>query len=1407
MSKIKQRLAALALSVITMLSSVPTAPTSAAETEALSTNVTCPFRQDVTFEAGGVSGVTSSSYRIPSMITLKDGTIVAAADIRWDTTYDGGGLDTLVASSDDGGVTWSYTAANYLGDNGNKYDGKNSTCFIDPCLNVDKEGETVYMLVDLYPYGVALNGSGNTAPSKNVGFNDDGYLLLSNNNHGNYSFYLKGNLIYNLYDEPIANYTVDEYFNLYYNGGTNPVGNLFYSDSPYRVVRTGFLYLTSSSDGGKSWSAPKLLNLKSDSEQVCLVGPGRGVTMSDGTMIFPVYSFNGSTDSQRMGFIYSKDGEDWKRVDSSVSWSSEAAVVEVGTGTLRFFYRNGTSRLCYVDYDMTSKRWSSVTTTTFVTNSNTQLSAITYSKTSDGKQVILVSCPTGPNGNGSTSSAIDGRRNGCIFAFTVDPSTNELQYLKTIQVNDNNEYFMYSCLTERSDGSVAILYEGSSNYAMNLKVFSKEDIGISSSDEGGNEGGVTPSPDDPNADYIINLDIGESITVSPSDDENIGTAGSFTSNDGNVTYTVEHLSADSTYKVDTDGINSGNQYLIVTGTNYAVSTSSSSTNDWNTTSLPLSRVYFNGTETNYLWTITETTGGYYIQNPNGQYMTINKYLTGTQSGSNHTVTVSYTPSVCDITPAGNGYMVFANDSLVGLNNAGGDNITALGWETATNTIWTFYQLVNQGGTNVTFTGESITDGTYITIGDVTYKIIVNPAESSKSVFAANGVQKTLDPISDLDIADKGYTVSYTVDQDEDSVITSISNGVITTHDSNSGVAIITATVTDSNGVVIGTVTYTLSVSVVEITETRNLYMSVDHSATLSGLTGDMIDTELDTSIATVTYNNGTLTALGVTEGSTSVIIGTVLVNLYVNPANRDNIDLNVSVRINVDTIEHCTIYYALNGGELHKIESLGMLMQQNYTDGVNIMFFAVPDEGYALTVMGATKSAGQYYTISNGVLNDGSDSDAWPFNSPSQTTIPSSESNSAWKSGHGYINSLIQGNMTISQMRDMFTRAIALGADGTNTFTRNNNSSLDTDLVFKAEKLPTLTKEITKYTRDGVTQDYTEDVKLMFGDVLTYQFTITSTSTNVEFTDIVLDDSIIGYENNLEDDLLNTAGTYTYEATYTIKQADVALYTGGTFVNNAKLTYKYKSNYSSGSYGGNASDSAACEIINLITYAWEEGTPEAIVNNVDGRFTLPDTDYYSGTEAFNTKVYTGETEYVVENGKWVLNEYWGIDWNGVRYYYYKYSVENTIQPAVGSRSFVFYGKWEFIPNDVDLTIKKVGYSEYEEIDPNQTFLFKVTGGGVDLTVAVHGDSHITINGLKVGETYTVTEVTDWSWRYELDSWSFTADGGEAIVGDNNGAEITLGHTANKITFTNTREKDLWLDGDSFIVNIFKQIND
>ena len=81
-------------------------------------------------------------------------------------------------------------------------------------------------------------------------------------------------------------YTVDAHFNITGTDGTNT--NLFFADSPFKPVRTGFLYLTTSTDKGKSWSAPTLLDLKTSSEMVCLVAPGRGLVTANGTIVFPV---------------------------------------------------------------------------------------------------------------------------------------------------------------------------------------------------------------------------------------------------------------------------------------------------------------------------------------------------------------------------------------------------------------------------------------------------------------------------------------------------------------------------------------------------------------------------------------------------------------------------------------------------------------------------------------------------------------------------------------------------------------------------------------------------------------------------------------------------------------------------------------------------------------------------------------------------------------------------------------------------------------------------------------------------------------------------------------------------------------------------------------------------------------
>ena len=81
-------------------------------------------------------------------------------------------------------------------------------------------------------------------------------------------------------------------------------------------------------------------------------------------------------------------------------------------------------------------------------------------------------------------------------------------------------------------------------------------------------------------------------------------------------------------------------------------------------------------------------------------------------------------------------------------------------------------------------------------------------------------------------------------------------------------------------------------------------------------------------------------------------------------------------------------------------------------------------------------------------------------------------------------------------------------------------------------------------------------------------------------------------------------------------------------------------------------------------------------------------------------------------------------------------------------------------------------------------MFKVTGpNNFNMTVVINGVGSVTIKDLLIG-TYTVTELTDWSWRYTTDSAVKSVD------------------LANQrsVTFTNTRINQYWLDGDSYCRN-------
>lgn len=431
--------------------------------------------------AKGTAG--SNSFRIPALITLDSGRVVAAADARWNSNVDGGGFDTIVSYSDDNGKSWHYSFVNYLGDNGNKYDGKNSTCFIDPSLATD--GKKVWMLCDLFPYGVALNGDKDVSPQKKAGFDSKGNLLLSNDNHESYNYHLnlKDFKIYNnITNETVDEYTVDTHFNIK-NADKTLDTNLFFKDSPYKVQRTGYLYLVSSEDGCETFSAPTLLPLKKEAEEAYLVSPGRGLYTKNGNIIFPCYYYrSGGSVTEKTSFIYSTDnGESWQRNNGMKvnTNSSESTIIELPNGNLRFFYRHYSStKLKYIDAEFSpdtfTYNWKNEVETDIIVNSNTQMSAIMYSSPINNKPVFFLTCPTGPDEQGSASSKGESyskggqRLNGKIFVgFLNNDNDNTVEWLTNpLRVGEYNSEFMYSCITElkkdgngKKNGDIALLYE------------------------------------------------------------------------------------------------------------------------------------------------------------------------------------------------------------------------------------------------------------------------------------------------------------------------------------------------------------------------------------------------------------------------------------------------------------------------------------------------------------------------------------------------------------------------------------------------------------------------------------------------------------------------------------------------------------------------------------------------------------------------------------------------------------------------------------------------------------------------------------------------------------------------------------------------------------------------------------
>ena len=418
-----------------------------------------------------------SEYRIPALLTLRDGSVVAAADLRWNHGTDAPqNLETGVAVSPDGYGGWQYAVPNHLDDYADGADAKQSAAYIDSAL-LQSESGRVFLLSDLF-----LSGTGYPNAKKGSGcvtVDGKSYIALAPKGSSDYSYYIApfdGGFAPVLQNGQATGYRVDTQYRLYKNGaaltmaqkgagdketGKRIAQSVFYADADLHVFPTPFLCLRHSDDGGKTWSAPTLLSpmVKKDSEAFLGVCPGRGVAVKTDKgerLIFPVYS--NETGIEHALTIYSDDGgRTWQRGEDVkrqliLQKTSESQIITLPDGTLRMFSRNGSNFVSFCDSADNGQSWTKAKPDYHLSGTkNCMVSFINTTKTIDGKPVVL----------GSMGSNVQSRADGVLRTGLIEED-GRIRWIAATPVNTG--FFGYSCLTQLADGNVALLFEDEASH-------------------------------------------------------------------------------------------------------------------------------------------------------------------------------------------------------------------------------------------------------------------------------------------------------------------------------------------------------------------------------------------------------------------------------------------------------------------------------------------------------------------------------------------------------------------------------------------------------------------------------------------------------------------------------------------------------------------------------------------------------------------------------------------------------------------------------------------------------------------------------------------------------------------------------------------------------------------------------
>lgn len=368
------------------------------------------LRPGVAVRQQGQDGVVSS--RIPGLETAKDGTLLAIYDARWDIARDlQGNIDIALQRSFDKGVTWQpmqiIMDMGEWGELPQKFNGVS-----DACILVDDTSG------DLYVAGLWMHG-------------------ILDKQTGKWTEGLKE--------------TSENWIHQWHEKGSQPGTD---------VKQTSQFLIVKSTDNGKTWSSPVNITQQTKRPEWWLYAPapGHGVTLQDGTLVFPTQG----RDENGVPFsniTWSKDhGKTWHASNPAYKDVTECMAVELSNGDVMLNMRDNRNkknqvengrRIC-ITSDL-GNTWTEHPTSRKALIEPTCMGSIhrhTYHKDGEKKTILLFCNP---------SSKI--RRD----KITLKASLNDGKTWPEKQTVLLDEYrgWGYSCITSVDENTIGILYESS----------------------------------------------------------------------------------------------------------------------------------------------------------------------------------------------------------------------------------------------------------------------------------------------------------------------------------------------------------------------------------------------------------------------------------------------------------------------------------------------------------------------------------------------------------------------------------------------------------------------------------------------------------------------------------------------------------------------------------------------------------------------------------------------------------------------------------------------------------------------------------------------------------------------------------------------------------------------------------